>query len=196
RAGQLLAARLPERDAAPSWSELAPLLDAPAPRALPLRWVLAAAAAVVAAVGGLAWRSGAGEARASAPLDALAVEAHRRGTCELRSDDAGLVERWVAEQTGLALEAPPSSEQHHLEGAARLAGGGVALGYRLGGEPVTLVVAAAAAGADRKRISRRTEGPLEVATWTRGTRAYALVSRLRGMAACTLCHAAGSAALL
>jgi hypothetical protein len=160
------------------------------------RWTFAAAAALVVVVGAMVWR-GFGPARASAPLEALALDAHRSGTCELRTGDAQLAQGWLLERAGLEVSAPPSAEQRHLEGAARLAGGAVALAYRLGNEPVTLVMAAAAGTADRKRISRRTEGALEVASWTRGNRSYALVSRLRGAAACTLCHAiAGPAALL
>jgi hypothetical protein len=161
------------------------------------RWAFAVAALAVLA-GGAAWRGAvAVEARAAAPLETLALEAHRAGTCELRTDDAGAAQRWLAERAGLEISAPPSGEQRHLEGAARLAGGAVSLAYRLGDEPVTLVVAAAAAAADHKRIRRRVDGELEVASWTRGNRAYALVSRLRAGVACTVCHAvAGPAALL
>jgi hypothetical protein len=199
RTGQALASRLtPAPDAAPSWGELAPLLDAP-PRPVPtFRWAFAAAAALVVVVGGLAWRGlGPVEARASAPLELAALDAHRSGSRELQSGDAGLVERWVAERSGLTLSAPPSSGQRQLEGATPLPGGAVALGYRLGTEPVTLVIAAASATAERKRITRRTDGELEVASWIRGDRAYAVVSRLRAGVACTLCHAvAGPAALL
>jgi uncharacterized protein YbaR (Trm112 family) len=198
RAGQTLATALTAGpDAAPSWSDLAPLLDAPARPAPAFRWAFAAAAALAVAVGGLAWRGlGPLEARASAPLETAALEAHRKGTCELRSADEGTVRRWVAEQAGLDVSAPPSAGPRRLEGATALPGGGVALGYRLGSEPVTLVIAAAAATAERKRITRRTEGELEVASWTRGGRAYALVSRLRA-GACTLCHAVtGPAAVL
>jgi hypothetical protein len=198
RAGQALAGKLPEvPDAAPSWSELAPLLDAPARPTPAFRWTFAAAAALAVAVGGLAWRGfGPVEARASGPLEMAALEAHQSGAFELRSGDAGEIQRWAADQAGLELSAPPSSGERQLQGAARLAGGGVALEYRLGTEPVTLVIAAATATAERKRITRRSEGALEVASWTRGNRTYALVSRLRG-AACTVCHAvAGPAAVL
>jgi hypothetical protein len=197
RDGQAAAARLPLHDAAPTWSELVPLLDAPPPPAsLPFRWALAVVTAVAALVGGLAWRGqGAKEAQASAPLEALAVEAHLTGACELRTDDPEVARRWLAEG-GLAVSPPPSTAEHRLLGAARLEGGAVALGYRLAGEPVTLVIGAAAATAERKRINRRTEGALEVSTWTRSNRAYALVSRLRAGVTCTLCHAAGSPALL
>jgi uncharacterized protein YbaR (Trm112 family) len=199
RTGQALAAALsPAPDEAPSWSELAPLLDAPARPVPAFRWAFAAAVAALVAAGGLAWRGFRSvEARASAPLEDLALDAHRDGTCELRTADAHLAESWLVERAGLEVSAPLSGGERHLQGAARLAGGAVALAYRLGEEPVTLVVAAAAATADRKRISRRTEGALEVASWSRGNRTYALVSRLRAGVACTLCHSAvGPAALL
>jgi hypothetical protein len=198
RTGQALASRLgPAADAAPSWSDLAPILDAPPRPAPSFPWAFAAAAMAMVA-GALAWRGfGPVEARASAPLELAALDAHQRGAPELRSGDAGFVQRWVAERTGLELSPPPSNGERQLEGATRLAGGAIALDYRLGSEPVTLVVAAAAATAERKRISRRTEGALEVSSWIRGNRAYALVSRLRAGVACTLCHAvAGPAAVL
>jgi anti-sigma factor RsiW len=195
RAGQALATRLaPRAEAAPSWRELAPLLDAPAPRSFaPLRWSLAAAAAVAVVAGGLAWRGPHPvAARASAPLEALALDAHRTGTLELRTGDHRVVQPWLGD-----LPVPATDDQRRLEGASRLAGGAVALGYRVGAEKVTLVIADAAGGAPRKAVVRREAGDLQVASWTRNNRSYALVSRLRGETACTVCHAtAGPAAVL
>jgi hypothetical protein len=197
RAGQTLATRLaPARSAPPTWSELAPLLDAPPPRSVaPFRWALAAAAAVAIAAGGLAWRGPARvEASASAPLAALALETHRKGL-DLPAGDPRLAE-WLAD---LPLPAPDDDEDNRrtLEGASRLAEGAFAIGYRLGGEKVTLLLGRASSATARKLVSRRTEGDLQVASWTMGGRSYALVSRLRGDTACTVCHAtSGPAALL
>ena len=67
----------------------------------------------------------------------------------------------------------------------------------MGTEKVTLVIADAAADAPRKSVARRQVGDLQVASWTRGNRSYAVASRLRGDQACTVCHAtSGPAAVL
>jgi anti-sigma factor RsiW len=195
RAGQALATRLAPRDAGPTWSELAPLLDGPPSRTVaPYRWVLAAAAAVAIVAGGLAVRGPRpGEAHASAPLSTLALEAHRAGTLELRTEDPQAVERWL----GKDLTVPATDDHRRLEGACRLGGGAVAVGYRLGGQEVTLAIGDAPPGPARKQIERRQSGDLQVASWTRGNRSYALVSRLRGDTACAVCHAtSGPAAVL
>ena len=194
RTGQTLAQGLVQREAAPTWRELAPLLDAPAPRTLaPLRWSLAAAAAVAVVVGGLAWRGPHPvEARASIALESLAVAAHRAEAPELRTSDHRLVQPWLDQ-----VVVPATGEGRRLEGACRLAGGAVALGYRLGDQKVTLVIGQAAPGAGHQAVARRTEGDLQVASWTRGDRSYALVSRTGGDTACAVCHAtAGPAAVL
>jgi len=197
RAGQVLATRLAPREGAPSWGELAPLLDLPPPRSFaPLRWSLAAAAAVAVIAGGLAWRGPHPvTARASAPLEAMALEAHRTGALELRTADHRTIQPWLGDLGDLTL--PATGEGRLLEGARRLAGGAVALAYRLGDERVTLVIGDAAGSALRKAIARRDHGDLQVATWTRDSRSYALVSGRRGDAACTVCHStAGPAAVL
>jgi hypothetical protein len=172
RTGQALFATLPPaRDAAPSWSELAPLLDAPARPVPAFRWAFAAAVAVLVAAGGLVWRGfGSVEARAWAPLEALALDAHRDGTRELRTGDAQLAESWLAERAGLEVSAPPSTGQRHLEGAARLAGGAVALAYRLGEEPVTLVVGGGGGGGARPPRPPPPPPPRALSSWTPGHR--------------------------
>jgi hypothetical protein len=195
RAGQALVARLPRRESAPTWRELAPLLDAPPSRSFaPLRWTLAAAAALAVAAGGLAWRGPRPvEARASVSAEALALAAHRT-PFELRTSDPQAVRRWVGDAE---LPLPPADQHRQLEGACRLAGGAVSLGYRLGDQKVTLVIAEAARSTARKVIDRRTDGDLQVASWTRGNRSFALVSRLRGDVSCAVCHAtSGPAAVL
>ena len=195
RAGQALATRLAPREAGPTWSELAPLLDLPPPRTFaPYRYALAAAAAVAVIAGGLAVRGPRpGQARASAPLETLALEAHRTGALQVQTDDAGAVQTWLGQE----LPLPVTNEQRQLRGACRLGGGAVAVGYRLGGQDLTLVIGDAPAGPARKKIERRQEGELQVASWTRGSRSYALVSRLRGDSGCAVCHAtSGPAAVL
>jgi anti-sigma factor RsiW len=200
RVGQQFASGLaPATAAGPSWRELAPLLDQPISRPpQPLRWALAAAAAIAVTAGSLAWHGPRPvEARASAPLEAIALDAHHASTRELRTGDDQQLQRWLTAGASLELALPSSNDHRQLLGAARLASGAVALGYRLDGAPVTLVIADAKTSADRKRIRHRTEGGLDVATWTRGSRSYALVSSLPGSVACTLCHAlAGPAAVL
>ena len=206
RAGRALASELrPATASPPSWGELAPLLDAaPAPRRIePFRWALAAAAAVALAAGGLLWRAPdpVHAAGGPSPVEAAALAAHRGRTLELRTDDDRLLRRWIAERTSVELPAVADAASHKPAGAARLPGGALALSYRLGDQPVTLVVAQAPAGEtapDRnKRISRRSDGNLEIASWTRGNRSFALVSALRVDAACAVCHThSGPAALL
>jgi anti-sigma factor RsiW len=178
----------------PSWGSLAPLLEPPPARAFfpfSLRWAVAAAALVAVVAGGLLARPSA----AGRSLEAAAVAAHRAPALEVRSSDPGVLTRWIAERTGFSLTLPAPSAEHALEGAGLVpidGGQAVVVAARLGGEPVTLLVADARAPAPTsgaKRITTRLSGDLNVATWLRGPRSYALVSSQRGEAACTLCHA-------
>jgi anti-sigma factor RsiW len=197
RAGQQHLTRLaPAGAGAPSWAELAPLLDdLPSFRPSPFRWAFAAAAAALVVAGGLAWRGPRPHAAGAAlSLEAAALEVHRSGALALRSTEAAVVERWLADQ-GADLRLPPSTDHRRLEGATRLPGGALALAYRLDEQPVTLVFTNAPGGGP-KTIARRGDGTLQVASWNQGNRAYALVSGLR-TPACTVCHASeGGAALL
>jgi anti-sigma factor RsiW len=191
RVGQGFAASLaPAEGEGLSWAELAPQLATPAPRALPsLRWLLAAAATLVIAAGVAAHGR-----TAPAALDAIALDAHRDDRWQLRTSDEGVARRWI-EQGDLSFSPPSPGAGRQFTGASRLAGGALALAYRLGEEPVTLVVGPATGGDAHKQIVRRTAGALEVATWTRDDRTYALVANAR-VNACTLCHDGGLAALL
>jgi hypothetical protein len=124
-----------------------------------------------------------------APLDTVALGAHRAARWQLRTGEDRVVRRWITDNAPFAFTPPTSNDRHQVEGATRLAGGTLALAYRLGDEPITLVVGAAQGGSSGpKQIVRRTDGGLEVATWTRGDRTYALVANA-GRNACTLCHA-------
>jgi hypothetical protein len=208
RAGESLAARLggsaaarPDGAGAPSWIDLAPLLDrkgGSTPRSAPSlspRWAMAAAATVVLALGAVAWRASGARADLGLTLETVAVAAHRSPALELRSGDEQVVQRWLARHAGLDFPPPGDRGERHLLGAQRLPGGAVALAYQLGNAPVTLVIAPTARSQNRqedpKEIARLARGALEVARWTRGDRSYALVSALPGQAACSICHADG-----
>jgi hypothetical protein len=105
------------------------------------------------------------------------------------------IDGWIAEHAGkIGLTGAG------LEGAGVIsvgAGQGIAVAARVAGQPVTLVVTdgLATASAGPKRIITRVAGELNVASWTRGTRSFALVSGARSEAACTICHATPAALL-
>jgi anti-sigma factor RsiW len=204
----------------PSWSDLAPRLDDPAPRpfSLSMGWAPAAAAVLVVAVWGLGLRANhrglATTATAPSALEAAAVAAHRSAAVEMRTGDARLLHRWIADQVGLDVSLPGPGPDHVLEGAMRLPSlstRAVAVAGRVDGHPVTLVVEGLSGPSDLadladladfpdpgatprmprttgKRVVHRSVDGLELAIWTRADRSYALVSDLKGDVACTLCH--------
>jgi hypothetical protein len=191
------ALRPAEGGAPPSWGSLAPLLETPPRRsffAVSLRWAVAATA-MVALAAGLLWRA---PSRAhGASLESAALAAYHTRPLDMRSADPAVLGSWIESRTGFSIALPPTTAA--LEGAGLLTIDGapaVALSARLGGDPVTLLVAdAPSATTGPKHITSRRMGDLTIATWARGGRRYALVSPPRGDAACVLCHA-GPAALL
>jgi hypothetical protein len=113
RTGARLAARLrptPESDAGPSWSELAPLLERPAPvRAVAWRWIPAAALAFIV-VAGAAWHRGPVPRAAMTSLGALeevAVAAYQQSGPDPEGDTR-VVRRWIAGEPVTLLVASAS----------------------------------------------------------------------------------------
>jgi anti-sigma factor RsiW len=166
RTGSRLAARLrpatlPPGSDLPCWSDIGPLLDAPAARVSAPLWSWAPAVALALVVtSGMLWH------RTPAPRAAMAVPA------------PALEEVAVAAYRG---ESPPPGSPV-VERLVR---------RWIAGEPVTLVVGAADPGTRQtgpKQIGHRTIDNLHLASWTRDDRRYVLVSRLTADAACTICH--------
>jgi len=108
---------------------------------------------------------------------------------------------WAAQSTGLAvkLAARPQPDPDRIEivGARRLAGGRAAVFYRVGGYPVTLLIArggeASLKQVRRRNLPRRNVTLFE---WEAHGQAYTLVSAVPAgsLQACGLCHVSGKPA--
>jgi hypothetical protein len=213
KAGAALAAHLPRAlEGAPSWEELAPLLDAPpAPgrlaalaarmRGMRLSLFLAPALAVSAllmAPEASTREAPATQAAALSPLEAGALAAHQGRLLDARVSGRAEANRWIADRLGLEGALAPGAGVAVLEGVASLRGAdGAAVAARVDGAPVTLALAPRAAadpavpgGPAHQKLERRREGDFEIVSWEGPGRSYVLISALpagQGRA-CVLCH--------
>jgi hypothetical protein len=179
------------------WFRVEAALDRPAPRR---RWAprLAFALSLVVLAASAAFY------RFREPsLAATALETHRQfrlhpERLDILQNEPTALRDWIASRTALTValadRPAPDPDGFVLSGARLLHGGRVAVFYRIGGYPATLLIArdtVAAVGAG-KQIARRTQPDQATTlfTWQTHGQAYALVSSIpeAGQRACFACH--------